>query len=44
MNDVAGAVDAEELKSAMTKVMMVPRAGEIETVIAAGRSRRRPDC
>ena len=33
MNDVAGAVDAE--KSAMTKLMMVPGAGEIEAVIAA---------
>ena len=33
MNDVA--VDAEELKSVMTKLMMVPGAGEIEAVIAA---------
>ena len=29
------ALDAEELKSAMTKLMMVPGAGEIEAVIAA---------
>ena len=35
MNDVAGAIDAEELKSAMTKLMMVPGVGEIEAVIAA---------
>ena len=35
MNDVAGAVDADELKSVMTKLMMVPGAGEIEAVIAA---------
>ena len=32
MNDVAGAIDAEELKSVMT---MVPGAGEIEAMIAA---------
>ena len=30
-----GAIDAEELKSAMTKFMMVPGAGEIEAVTAA---------
>ena len=35
MNDVAGAIDAEELKSAMTKLVMMPGAGEIEAVIAA---------
>ena len=34
-NDVAGTVDAEELKCALTKLMMVPGAGEIEAVIAA---------
>ena len=35
VNDVAGAVDAEERKSVMTKLMMVPGADEIEAVIAA---------
>ena len=35
MNDIAGAIDAEELKSVMTKLMMVPEAGEIEAMIAA---------
>ena len=35
VNDVAGAIYAEELKSVMTKLMMVPGAGEIEAVNAA---------
>ena len=35
VNDVAGAIDAEELKSVRTELMMVPGAGEIDAVIAA---------
>ena len=35
VNGVAGAIDSEELKSVMTKFMMVPGAGEIEAMIAA---------